>query len=327
MIGDKKNPAQKGINAAMAALEKRFGEPVLMKMVDANTSFETRSSGRADLDIILGGGYPIGKIIEIYAEEACGKTGLVLEAVKVVQDLGGVVGYFDFEHVLDRAYCEQIGVDIDALIFSQPSYAEQGFEAIRALIQTREVDLIVCDSVSAMVTKAILEGETGEAKMASLARIMAQALNQIKGIASEVGCTVIFINQLRDTLSMYGSAKAPSGGNSLKFYAAQRLEIKKKGQNKEGETVIGFKQEIKTVKNKVAPPFQTVNYDITYGLGADTFQGLVDALVFEEILTKKGAWFVYDGSNIAQGIKKLRVIFDDNPELKEELEAKLASKK
>ncbi len=330
MIGDnkgKKNPAMKGINAAMAAMEKRFGEPVIMKMTDANTNIETRSTGRTDLDEALGGGYAVGKMIEVYAEEACGKTGLVLEHVKVVQELGGVVAYFDYEHALNTAYCEQIGVDINALIFSQPTTAEQGFEAIRALIQTREVDLIVCDSVSAMLPKSVLEGETGEAKMAALARIMSQALSQIKGIASDVGCTVIFINQLRDTLSMYGAAKTTSGGNSLKFYASQRLEIKKKGQIKEGEEVIGFKQSVKVIKNKVAPPFKEVNYDITYGIGADTFQGLIDTLVFEEILTKKGAWFCYDGNNLSQGIKKLRILLADNPELQAELEEKLKSKK
>lgn len=329
MIGDKTSQKNKdaAIAAAQAALQKRFGgEPVLIKMSESNATYECRSTGRNDLDTKSGGGFPNGKIIEVYGEEATGKTGFVLDHVKVVQDLGGVVGYIDSEHALDTGYCQQIGVNIDDLLFSQPTTAEEAFATIRTLINTRVVDLIVVDSVSALVPLTILEGETGEAKMAALGRIMSQGLTQIIGIASDIGCTVVFINQLRDKINSYGGGKVPSGGNALKFYSSQRYEVKKVGQIKEGEEVVGFKQEIKIVKNKVVPPFKTAAFNITYGIGADNFQGFVDALVYEGIFVKKGAWFAYDGTNIAQGVKKLRDVLADNPELKEVLEEALENK-
>lgn len=326
---NKKVPA--GIKNALAALEKRFGEPVVFKMSDANANVDTFSSGRPNLDVALGGGYGIGKIIEIFSEEACGKTGLALEAIKVIQDDGGIAAIIDAEHALNTEYCEEIGVDIDALYLSQPTYAEQAFEAIRALINSREVDLIVIDSVSSLVPKAVLEGESGEAKIANLARIMSVGMTLIAGPAAEAGCTVMFLNQLRSSIMSYGASKKPTGGNALKFYASQRLEIKNKGKIKEGSgdnsEIIGFKQLIKVVKNKIGRPFKEVQDDIIYGVGIDSLNSLVEALVYEEILEKAGSWFKYEGTNIAQGIKKLRVILEDNPELYEELEQKLEEKK
>lgn len=309
----------KGIKSALAALEKRFGEPVVMKMNDANTGIDTFSSGRASLDSKLGGGYGIGKIIEIYAESGCGKTGLALEAIKSMQDRKGTCAIIDAEHALNTEYCQQIGVDVDALYISQPTYGEQAFEAIRALINTGEVDLIVIDSVAAMIPKAELEGESGEAKIALQARMMSQGMKLITGPASDNKCTIMFINQLRKTIAMYGPSETTAGGKALKFYATQRLEIKNRGMIKEGDEFIGFKQQIKIVKNKVAAPFKVLQEDIIYGKGVDLTQGFVEALVYEGVITKAGAWFKYDGTNLAKGMKNLRVVLDDNVELFEEL--------
>ena len=314
-----KGKGSRAITEALKKLEKRFGEPVVMKMSDSNSGIQTTSSGRPKLDIALGGGYGIGKIIEIFAESGCGKTGLVLEAIKVVQDEGGTAAIIDAEHALNTGYCEQIGVDVDELYISQPSYGEQAFEAIRALINTGEVDLIAVDSVAAMVPKAELEGESGEAKIALQARMMSQGMKLISGIASEAGCTVIFINQLRKTIAMYGPSETTTGGKALKFYSTQRLEIKNRGMLKEGEDIIGFKQQIKIVKNKVAPPFKVVMEDIVYGKGIDELSGLIEACVFEGVLVKKGAWYAYQGENMAQGIKKLRILLDENEGFVEQL--------
>lgn len=314
----------KAIKSALAALEKRFGEPVVMKMNDANTGIDTFSSGRPSLDSKLGGGYGLGKIIEIFAESGCGKTGLALEAIKAMQDRGGTCAIIDAEHALNTEYCEDIGVDIDALYIAQPTYGEQGFEAIRALVGTGEIDLIVVDSVAAMIPKAELEGESGEAKIALQARMMSQGMKLITGPASDAKCTIIFINQIRKTIAMYGPSETTTGGKALKFYATQRLEIKNRGQVKEGDDVIGFKQQIKIVKNKVAAPFQVYAEDIIYGKGVDNTKGLIEALVFEGILEKKASWYKYNGDNIANGAKALRLLFEDQPSLKEELEASLA---
>ena len=315
--------ASKGIKSALAALEKRFGEKVVLKMNDKNLDVDTFSSGRGDLDVALGSGYGVGKIIEIYAESGCGKTGLALEAIASVQSKGGVCAIVDSEHALNTEYCEMIGVNVDDLYISQPSFGEQAIEAIRALVETGEIDLIVVDSVAAMIPKAELEGESGEVKMGLQARMMSQAMKLITGPASDNGCTIIFINQLRSTIAMYGPSQTTTGGKALKFYASQRLEIKNKGVLKEGEDVIGFKQHINVVKNKIGPPFKVVENEIVYGIGVDKFNGFVEALVFNEIIIKKGAFYYYKDTRLAQGVKKLRIAFDDNPDLVEELEKKL----
>jgi recombination protein RecA len=317
----------KGIKKALAALEKRFGEKVVMKMTDANTDVATFSSGRGDLDIALGGGYGVGKIIELYAESGCGKTGLALEAIASVQKAGGTCAIIDSEHALNTEYCEQIGVEVDELYISQPSYGEQAIEIIRALIETCEVDLIVVDSVAAMIPRAEMEGESGEVKMGLQARMMSQGMKLISGPASDSGTTILFVNQLRSTIAMYGPSLTTTGGKALKFYASQRLEIKNKGQIKEGDDIIGFKQYIKIVKNKIAPPFKVVENDIVYGVGVDKFTGMVELLVFEGIITKKGAFYSYGDTRLAQGIKKLRVAFDDNPDMVAKFQELLEKKK
>lgn len=317
----------KAIIGALAALEKRYGEPMAMYMGDAPLNVETISSGRADLDILLGGGYTHGKIIEIYGEEATGKTGLALEAIVGVQKDGGTVGFVDTEHALNTEYCKQIGVNIDDLIISQPDTGEQAYEVIRALINTGQVDLIIIDSVAAMVPLRELEGESGQSNMGLQGRMMSQGMKLVSGPSSTVGCTLIFINQLRDTMSMYGPKKKPTGGNALKFYANQRIEVKNKGKLKDGTAadanVLGFKQEVHVVKNKIAPPFKKLVNNIVYGVGVDTLTGLIDACILKDIIHKAGSWFSYNGTKLGQGMKVLRETLQDNPELVEELKEKL----
>ena len=316
--------SNKNIKKALAALEKRFEEPVVMKMTDSGAGIETISSGRADLDIKLGGGYGVGKLIEIFGESMTGKTGLALEAVAAVQKEGGTCAVIDAEHALNIEYCEQIGVNVDDLYISQPSHGEQAIEAIRALINTCEIDLIVVDSVAALTPLAILEGEAGEAKMAVLARLMSQGIAMIKGVASEVGCTIIFINQLRSTMAQYGPSISTTGGKTLPFFATQRLEIKNKGRVTVGDEVIGFKQHINIIKNKVAAPFKTIDYEIVYGKGIDKLNGFIEALVSKGILGKKGGGhFSYGEAKLGQGLKKLRIVLEENPDLMSELEEKL----
>jgi len=313
----------RAITSALAALEKRFGEKVVMKMNDKNLDVETFSSGRPKLDAALGGGYGVGKIIEIYAESGAGKTGLALEAVASVQRAGGVCAIIDSEHALNTEYCELIGINLDDLYISQPSFGEQAIEAIRALIDTGDVNLIVVDSVAAMIPRAELEGESGEVKMGLQARMMSQGMKLITGSASTNKCTVLFVNQLRSTIAMYGPSMTTTGGKALKFYATQRLEVKNRGVIKEGEDVIGFKQLIKVVKNKIAPPFKVIEDNIIYGKGIDEITSLVEALVFEGILEKKGAYIKYNGESIAQGAKKLRILLEEKPELLAELKQEL----
>jgi len=315
---EKKNKG--AITSALKALEKRFGESVVKKMSDSPTDVKTISSGRPELDAALGGGYGVGKIIEIYAEAGCDKTGLCLEAAAEVQKTGGIVAIIDAEHALNTEYCEQIGLNVNDLYISQPTFGEQAIEAIRALVETNQIDLIIVDSVAALTPKSTLEGESGQAQMAVQARMMSQAMKLVTGPASDNGCTIIFINQLRATLSMYGPSQTTTGGKALKFFASQRLEIKNKGKLKVGEDVVGFKQQIDIVKNKIGSPFKKVNYEIVYGKGIDKVNGLIEGCVFEGILVRAGAWYKYEGNNIAQGMKKLLVLLEDNPDLLEKLE-------
>lgn len=322
---EKKNKG--AITNALKALEKRFGESVVMKMGDAPNDARTISSGRPELDAALGGGYGVGKIIEIFAESGCGKTGLCLEAAAEVQKSGGIVAVIDAEHALNTEYCEQIGINIDDLYISQPTYGEQAIEAIRALVETGQIDLIIVDSVAALTPRSTLEGESGQAQMAVQARMMSQAMKLITGPASDNDCTIIFINQLRATMAMYGPAQTTTGGKALKFFASQRLEIKNKGKLKVGEEVVGFKQQIDIVKNKIGSPFKKVNYEIVYGKGIDKVNGLIEGCVFEGILERSGAWYKFEGKNIAQGMKKLLVLLEDNPEFLEELERLYKEKK
>lgn len=315
---EKKN--LRAITSALNKLEKRFGESVVRKMSDGSTGAKTFSSGRPELDDALGGGYGVGKIIEIFAESGCGKTGLCLEAAAEVQKVGGIVAIIDAEHALNTEYCEQIGISVDDLYISQPTFGEQAIEATRALIETGEVDLIIIDSVAALTPKSTLEGESGQAQMAVQARMMSQAMKLITGPAADNDCTVIFINQLRATMAMYGPAQTTTGGKALKFFASQRLEIKNRGKLKVGEEVVGFKQEINIVKNKIGSPFKNVSYEIVYGKGIDKINGLIEGCVKQGILVRAGAWYKFEGENIAQGKAKLLVLLEDNEEFVLELQ-------
>lgn len=307
------------ITRALSALEKRYGESVVKKMSDSPANVKTISSGRPELDEALGGGFGVGKIIEIYAESGCGKTGLCLEVAAQVQKDGGVVAIIDAEHALNTEYCEQIGINVNDLYISQPTFGEQAIEAIRALIETGQVDLIIVDSVAALTPKSTLEGESGQAQMAVQARMMSQAMKLITGPASEHECTVIFINQLRATMAMYGPSQTTTGGKALKFFASQRLELKNKGKLTAGDDVIGFKQLIDIVKNKIGSPFKKVQYDIVYGKGIDKVNGLIEGCVSQGIIERSGTWYKYNGESIAQGMKKLLALLDENPDLLEEL--------
>ncbi len=311
----------RAIASAMAALEKRFKEPMVQKMSENKMKAKTLSTGRDSLNTLLGGGFAMGKPIEVYGEEATGKTGVALQCAASVQANGGNVGFIDLEHALNKEYCEKVGIVWGDLYLSQPNCGEQAFEVLKALIQTCDFDLVIFDSVAAAIPRAELDCESGESKMGLHARLMSQGLKQVLSMMSETDTTVIFVNQLRDTLSQYGSPKKPTGGNSLKFYASQRLEVKNRGMLKEGEEVIGFKQRIRCIKNKIAPPFKEIEENMSYTKGVDEMPGLVEALVFEGILEKSGSWFKYNGDNIAQGMAKLRVLLesDEGKSLYEEL--------
>ena len=324
MANKKKNTG--AIARALSALEKRYDEPVVRKMSDASTNAETVPTGRPELDDALGGGVGVGKIIEIFSEEGCGKTGLSLEVAAEVQKRKGVVAIIDAEHALNTEYCKQIGVNVDNLYISQPTFGEQAIEAVRAMIETGEFDLIIIDSVTALTPRAILEGESGQAHMAVQARMMSQGMKLITGIADENKCTLIFINQLRATMAMYGPPKVTTGGNALKYAACQRIEIKNKGKLKVGEEIVGFKQQIEVVKNKIGSPFKKVQYDIIYGKGIDRLNGLIEGCVTQKILERAGSWYKYNGENIAQGMKKLLVLLEENPDLIEELALEYESK-
>ena len=313
----------KALMTAMANLEKRFGSGSVIKMGDGNKNVETITTGRADLDDILGGGFAKGKIIEIYGEEATGKTGIALEAIREVQNSGGVAAIVDAEHALNTEYCEKVGVDVDALYLAQPKSGEEGVEVTRTLIETGEVDLIIVDSIASMTPKRLLDGEAGEANMGIHAKLMGQFMKMIVSPAEEYSCTIILINQQRDSMAQYAPVKTTVGGHAIKFAASQRLEVKKKGQIKEGDEVIGYKQYVRCVKNKVSSPFKWIENNIIYEKGVDALTGIIEAAIKNEILVRKGAWYAYEDTNIAQGMKKLRIMLEDNSELVEEIQNKL----
>ena len=312
------------ITNALKSLNKRFGENTVVKMSDSDNNIERFSSGRDDLDVILGGGYPLGKMIEISAENSCGKTGLALNAIKSMQSLGRACGIIDAENALNVEYCEEIGVDVDELYISQPDCGENGIEAIKAMVNSGQFGLIVVDSVSGLQPRKVIECESGEAVIGLHAKLMAQMVVQLKTPLQVNKTTLILSNQKRDNISLYGASEKTTGGRAIPFYMSIRLDIKNKGAIMEGGEKIGFKQQIKTIKNKTAPPFQSLEADLIYGVGVDKIIGFIDSLVFEGILEKAGGgWFKYNDVNIARGMPKLRETLEDNPELYEELKEKL----
>jgi recombination protein RecA len=297
-----------------------------MKMGDrAVEEVEVIPSGSLGLDLALGvNGYPKGRIIEIYGPESSGKTTLTLHAIAEAQKAGGIAAFIDAEHAFDRHYAEKLGVDIENLIISQPDNGEQALEIAENLIRSGAIDIVVIDSVAALTPKSEIEGEMGDSKMGLHARLMSQALRKLTGTISKTNCTVFFINQLREKIGvMFGNPETTTGGNALKFYASVRLDIRRSSQIKEGENVIGNRTKVKVVKNKVAPPFKTAEFDIMYGEGVSKTGEILDLAVEFEIIKKAGSWFSYGDTKLGQGRDAVKALIKDNPELADELELKI----
>ena len=326
-MASEKDAKLKALKLTLDKLDKAYGKGTVMKMGDsAVEEIDAISSGSLGLDLALGvGGYPRGRIIEIYGPESSGKTTLTIHAIAEAQKAGGIAAFIDAEHAFDRFYAEKLGVDIDNLIISQPDHGEQALEIADNLIRSGAIDIIVIDSVAALTPKSEIEGEMGDSKMGLHARLMSQALRKLTSTISKTNCTVIFINQLREKIGvMFGNPETTTGGNALKFYASVRLDIRRSTQIKDSNSnVIGNKTRVKVVKNKVAPPFQTAEFDIMYGEGVSKVGEILDIGVAHEIIKKSGSWFSYDDSKLGQGRDAVKAILSDNPELLEEIETKI----
>ena len=326
-IGEELSPANeklKALQAAMANIEKNFGKGSIMKMGDENIeAVEVIPTGSIGLDEALGvGGYPKGRIIEIYGPESSGKTTLAIHAIAEAQKAGGIAAIIDAEHAFDRFYAAKLGVDIDNLLISQPDNGEQALEIADQLIRSSAIDIIVIDSVAALTPKAEIEGDMGDNKVGLQARLMSQALRKLTSTINKTNTTCIFINQLREKIGiMFGNPETTTGGNALKFYASVRLDIRPSTAIKDGDTVLGKQTKVKVVKNKVAPPFRKAEFDIMFGEGISRSGEIMDLGVEYGIIKKSGSWFSYNDSKLGQGRDACKQIIQDNPELAEELEA------
>jgi recombination protein RecA len=327
MAEDKEKAAKlKALQLTLDKLDKTYGKGSVMKMGDVPyQDIEVIPSGSLGLDLALGvGGYPRGRVVEIFGPESSGKTTLALHAMAEAQKAGGIAAFIDAEHAFDRFYAGNLGVDIDNLIISQPDYGEQALEIADNLISSGAVDIVVIDSVAALTPKSEIEGEMGDSKMGLHARLMSQALRKLTGTINKTNCTVIFINQLREKIGvMFGNPETTTGGNALKFYASVRLDIRRRTQIKDGDKILGNRAKVKVVKNKVAPPFQTTEFDIMYGLGVSKVGEILDLGVELEIIKKSGSWFSYGDTKLGQGRDAVKSLIGDNPELADELEAKI----
>ena len=326
-MSEQKDSKLKALKLTLDKLDKTYGKGSVMRLGDQEVEkVESISSGSIGIDVALGiGGYPKGRVIEIYGPESSGKTTLTLHAIAECQKAGGIAAFIDAEHAFDRFYAEKLGVDLGELVISQPDNGEQALEIADNLIRSGAVDALVIDSVAALTPKSEIEGEMGDSKMGLHARLMSQALRKLTSSISKTNCTVFFINQLREKIGvMFGNPETTTGGNALKFYASVRIDIRRSTQLKDTEGgVLGNKTRVKIVKNKVAPPFKTAEFDIMYGEGISKTGEILDIGVELDIIEKSGSWFSYGGSKLGQGRDSVKSILKDNPELMEELEHKI----
>jgi len=316
----------KALQLTMDKLDKTYGKGSIMRLGDkAIENIESIPSGSVAIDLALGvGGYPRGRVVEIYGPESSGKTTLAIHAIAEVQRQGGIAAFIDAEHAFDQFYAKNLGVDTENLLISQPDNGEQALEIADNLIRSGAIDLIVIDSVAALTPKAEIEGDMGDSRMGLQARLMSQALRKLTGTISRTGCTCIFINQLREKIGvMFGNPETTTGGNALKFYSSVRIDIRRSSQIKNGEEVIGNRTKVKIVKNKVAPPFRRAEFDIMYGTGISRSGEIIDMGVELGVINKSGSWFSYGETKLGQGRDGVKSLIEDNPELMDELEEKI----
>ena len=330
-IGDKPTASEgklKALGLAQEQINKQFGDGAIRRLGDTTTvDVELVSSGSLSLDLALGGGYPKGRILEIYGPESSGKTTLTLHAIAEIQKQGGTAAFIDAEHALDPSYARKLGVDTDNLLVSQPDNGEQALEIAETLVRSNAVDLVVVDSVAALVPQAEIDGDMGDSHMGLQARLMSQALRKLTGIINKSHTTVIFINQIRMKIGvMFGNPETTTGGNALKFYASVRLDIRRTGQIKSGEEIIGSRTKVKVVKNKIAPPFRVAEFDIMYNEGISKTGDVLDLAVLHNIVEKSGAWFAYGEGKIGQGREASKEYLKENPKVLAEIEAKVRKK-
>ena len=328
-MSNDKDAKQKALKLTMDKLDKAYGKGAVMRLGDdAIEDVEVIPSGSLGIDLALGiGGFPRGRVVEIYGPESSGKTTLTLHAISEAQRMGGIAAFIDAEHAFDRFYAEKVGVNAEELIISQPDNGEQALEIADNLIRSGAIDLVVIDSVAALTPRSEIEGEMGDSKVGLHARLMSQALRKLTGTISKTNCTCIFINQLREKIGvMFGNPETTTGGNALKFYSSVRVDIRRSTQIKDGDRVLGNRTKVKIVKNKVAPPFRTAEFDILYGEGISKVGELIDIGTQYEIINKSGSWFSYEGTKLGQGREGVKAILKDNPELMEEIENKIVLK-
>ncbi|HIR12858.1 MAG TPA: recombinase RecA [Candidatus Choladousia intestinavium] len=320
----------KALDAALAQIEKQFGKGSVMKLGDqgANMNIETVPTGSLSLDVALGlGGIPKGRVVEIYGPESGGKTTVALHMVAEVQKRGGIAGFIDAEHALDPVYAKKIGVDIDNLYISQPDNGEQALEITETMVRSGAVDIIIVDSVAALVPKAEIEGDMGDSHVGLQARLMSQALRKLTGIISKSNCTVVFINQLREKVGvMFGNPETTTGGRALKFYSSIRLEVRRGEAIKQNGEVVGNRTKIKVVKNKIAPPFKEAEFDIMFGQGISREGDILDLAANNNIVNKSGAWYAYNGNKIGQGRENAKQYLREHPDIMDEVEKKVREK-
>ena len=325
-----KEQKHKALQLTIDKLEKTYGKGAIMKLSDEKVmDVPVISTGSIGLDLALGvGGIPKGRVIEVYGPESSGKTTLAMHCIAEAQKQGGLAAFIDAEHAFDKSYAEKLGIDTENLLISQPDNGEQALEITEHLIRSGAIDIIVIDSVAALVPRAELEGEMGDSKMGLQARLMSQALRKLTGAISKSGCACIFINQLREKIGiMFGNPETTTGGNALKFYASVRLDIRRIGQIKESaDNIIGNRTKVKVAKNKIAPPFKVVEFDIMYGKGISKSGEILDLGVELEIVQKSGSWFSYDGNKLGQGRDSVKLLLEDNSELMDELERLIKEK-